>query len=99
MGYNRRRPNQPCLNLDGAAPGLTVETSMEHDSNTEESVDNKTVRIDEEVQLTDTLDDLFTCRGCKTTGHVLESCPVKHGLTYTDCQMFQWGQTFWRGGN
>ena len=29
---------------------VTVATSMEHDSNTEEIVDNKTVRIDEEVQ-------------------------------------------------
>ena len=26
-------------------------------------------------------------------GHVLESCPVNHGLTYTDCQMFQMKQT------
>ena len=72
---------------------VTVASSMEHDSNTEEIVDNKTVRIDKEVQPTGTLDDLITCRGCKAAGHVLESCPVDHGLTYTDCQMSQWEQT------
>ena len=91
MGYNRQRPNQSCLNLNRVE--VTVATSMEHDSNTKEIVDNKTVRIDEEVQPTGTLDDLFMCRGCKATGHVLESCPVDHGRTYTDCQLFQWEQT------
>ena len=63
------KPTLPELEPGGTE--VTVETSMEHDSNTEEIVDNKTVRIDKEVQPTDTLDDLFTCRGCKATGHVL----------------------------
>ena len=72
---------------------VTVATSMEHDSNTKEIVDNKTVRVDKEVRSTETPDDLITCHGCKAVGHVLESCPVKHGLKYTDCQMFQMKQT------
>ena len=83
------QPSESEPTLPSLGPGgmeVTVTTSMEHDSNTEEIVDNKMVRVDKEVQPTDTLDDLITCRGCKAVGYVLESCPVDHGLTYTDCQ-------------
>ena len=61
-----------------------------------------TVRVNGEVQSTETLGDLkstetlgdlITCHGCKAVGHVLESCPENQGLTYTDCQMFQMKQT------
>ena len=86
--------SEPTLpNLGPGGIKVTVATSMEHDSNTEEIVDNKTVRVDKEVQSTETPDDLITCHGCKAVGHLLESCPVNHGLTYTDCQMFQMKQT------
>ena len=72
---------------------VTVMTSMEHDTIAEEIVDNKTVQVDGEVQSTETLGNPITCHGCKAVGHVLESCPVNHGLTYTDCQMYQMKQT------
>ena len=83
------KPTLPSLGPGGME--VMVTTSMEH--NSEEIVDNKTVRVDKEVQPTDTLDDLITCRGCEVVDHVLESCPVDQGLTYTDCQLFQWEQT------
>ena len=72
---------------------ITVVKSMEPGTNAEEIVDNKTVRVKGEGKLPETLDDPITCHGCKAVGHVLESCPENHGLTLTDCQMYQMKQT------
>ena len=81
--------------LPNLGPGdieVTVVTSMEYDTTAEEIVNNKTVRVDKEGQLSKTPDNHKICRGCSAVGHILESCPKDHGLKFTDCQMYQIGQ-------
>ena len=57
--------SEPTLpTLGPGSTEVTVATPMEHDSHTDEIVDNKTVRVDKEVQPIETPDDLITCRGC-----------------------------------
>ena len=68
-------------------------TSMESDTAAEGIVDNKTVRIDKEGQSSETSDNHKVCHGCNAVGHVLESCPENHGLNFTNCQLYQIGQT------
>ena len=57
--------SEPTLpTLGPGSTEVTVATPMEHDSHTDEIVDNKTVRVDKEVQPIETPDNLITCRGC-----------------------------------
>ena len=48
-GLQTLEPEPTLPNLGPGGMEVTITTSMEHDSNTEEIVDNETVRVDKEV--------------------------------------------------